>query len=73
MGGQDPVVVSRQGRQGGLAHVQGHGHGLADVQRLVKGHSAQAVRVEVVRREKRLCAQERWLKRGREMLFSEIA
>lgn len=62
MGGQDPVV-SWERRQGGLAHAQGHRHGLADVQGLVEGQSAQAVRVEVVWRQKRLGTQERRLKR----------
>lgn len=68
MGRQDPVV-GWESRQGGLTHAQGHRHGLADVQRLVEGKSAQAVRVEVVWREKRLGAQERRLKRGREDIF----
>ena len=63
MGRQHPVV-GRERRQGGLTHAQGHRHGLADVQGLVEGQSAQAVRVEVVWREKRLGTQERWLKRG---------
>ena len=73
MGGQDPVV-DRQRGQGGLAHAQGHRHGMADVQRLVEGQSAQAVGVEVVRREKRLRAQERRLQRGGEgfQLFCEL-
>lgn len=38
----------RDERQRGLAHAQRHGHGLADVQRLVEGQSAQAVGVEGV-------------------------
>lgn len=63
MGGQDSVVAG-EWRQGRLAHTQRHRHRLADVQGLIKGQSAQAVRVEVVWREKRLCAQERWLKKG---------
>lgn len=46
-----PVVEGRQRGQGGLTRVQRHGHGLADVQRLVEGQSAQAVGVEAVRRE----------------------
>lgn len=62
MGRQDPVVGRKRG-QGGLAHAQRHRHGLADVQGLVDGQSAQAVGVEVVRREERLGAQERWLER----------
>lgn len=63
MGRQDSVV-GRERRQGGLAHAQGHRHGLTDVQWLVERQSAQAVRVEIVRRKKRLGAQERRLKRG---------
>lgn len=62
--GRQDSMVSGQRRQGGLAHAQRHRHGLADVQGLVEGQSAQAVRVEVVRREKRLGAQERRLRRG---------
>lgn len=63
MGRQDPVVGWKRG-QCGLAHTQRHRHGLADVQGLVEGQSAQAVRVEVVGGKKRLRAQERRLKRG---------
>lgn len=48
-------------RQGGLAHAQRHRHGLADVQGPVEGQSAQAVGVEVVRRQEWLRAQERRL------------
>lgn len=59
---QDPVVGWER-RQGGLAHTQGHWHGLADLQGLVERESTQAVGVEVVWREKRLCTQERWLNR----------
>lgn len=67
-------VVGWQRRQGGLAHAQGHRHGLADVQGLVERQSAQAVRVEVVWRKERLCAQERWLRRGREeVVFSDAS
>lgn len=70
MGRQDPVV-GWEGRQGGLAHTQRHWHRLADLQGLVEGQSAQAVRVEVVWGEKRLGTQERWLKRVREeVIFS---
>lgn len=64
MGRQDPVV-GRERRQGGLADAQGHRHRMADVQGLVKGQSAQAVRVELVGRKKRLCTQERGLEKKR--------
>lgn len=56
-------MVSWERRQEGLTHAQGHRHGLADVHGLVEGQSAQAVRVEVVWRQKRLSAQERRLQR----------
>lgn len=69
-------VVCRQRRQGGLPHTERHRHGLTDVEGLVEGQPAQAVRVEVVRWEKRLCTQERRLKRDRgcyfQMLFPVI-
>lgn len=42
-------VVCRQRRQGGLPHTERHRHGLTDVEGLVEGQPAQAVRVEVVR------------------------
>lgn len=64
--GRQPPVQGREGRQRGLSHTQGHRHGLADVQRLVDGQPAEAVGVEVVRRQKRLRAHERRLKRGQE-------
>lgn len=62
--------MGRNRRQDGLAHAQGHRHGLADVQGLVKGQSAQAVRVEFMGRKKRLRTQERRLKEEREQVFS---
>lgn len=72
MGRQDPVV-RREGRQGGLAHAQGRRHGLADVQRLVERQSAQAVGVEVVRRQERLGAQERRLRRRGERMKGGVS
>ena len=48
--GRPEPVVGWEGRQGGLAgpaHAQGHGHGVADVQRLVDREAPQALGLEV--------------------------
>lgn len=64
-GGPRCPAVGRQRRQGGLAHVQRRRHRLADVQRLVERQPAQAVGVEVVRRQEGLGAEQRRLGRRR--------